>query len=88
MSRLELAYAPQYGSAKDPINQLGYVADNLASGATESIQWHELEAARDNGASLIDVRTAGEFDAGHIPGAVNLPLDSMRDRLSQLPRSH
>ncbi|TXN31389.1 FAD-dependent oxidoreductase [Lacisediminihabitans profunda] len=85
LSRLELAYAPQFGSAKDPINQLGYVADNLASGATRSIQWHELDTEREAGARLIDVRRPDEFAAGHIPGAVNVPLDELRGRLDELP---
>ena len=85
LSRLELAYAPQYGSAKDPINQLGYVADNLASGATHSIQWHELDTEREAGTMLIDVRGPDEFSAGHIPGAINVPLDELRERLDELP---
>ena len=82
---LELAYAPQYSSAKDPVNQLGYVADNLASGLTTSVQWHELAAALASGEVLVDVRTAGEFGADSIPGAVNIPLDGLRSRLSELP---
>ncbi|MFP3466914.1 FAD-dependent oxidoreductase [Leifsonia sp. SIMBA_070] len=85
LMRLELAYAPQFGSAKDPINQLGYVADNLRSGASRSLQWHELGAAQDAGATLVDVRTAGEHAAGSIPGAVNIPVDELRDRLAELP---
>ncbi|MBC7442621.1 MAG: pyridine nucleotide-disulfide oxidoreductase family protein [Ramlibacter sp.] len=85
LTRLELAYAPQYASAKDPINQLGYVADNLAAGTTRALQWHELAAARAAGAVLVDVRTAGEFAAGNIPGAINVPLDDLRDRLAELP---
>lgn len=85
LARLELAYAPQFGSAKDPVNQLGYVADNLRTGATRSIQWHELGAALAAGATLVDVRTAGEHVAGAIPGAVNIPVDDLRDRLGELP---
>ena len=84
LSRLELAYAPQYGSAKDPINQLGYVADNLARGTTASIQWHQLENALEHGEILVDVRSAAEFDAGAIPGAINIPLDELRARLPEL----
>ncbi|TFB67548.1 FAD-dependent oxidoreductase [Cryobacterium sp. Hz9] len=86
LTRLELAYAPQYASAKDPINQLGYVADNLAQGASRSLQWHELDAARTNGAVLVDVRSAGEFAAGSIPGALNVSLDDLRARQDELPR--
>ncbi|MGO4104087.1 FAD-dependent oxidoreductase [Leifsonia sp. YAF41] len=85
LSRLELAYAPQYGSAKDAVNLAGYVADNLATGATRNIQWHELAEARSAGAILVDVRSAGEFDRGGIPGAINLPLDEIRDRVGELP---
>ncbi|MDJ0338505.1 FAD-dependent oxidoreductase [Cryobacterium sp. PH31-O1] len=86
LTRLELAYAPQYASAKDPINQLGYVADNLARGTSVNLQWHELEAARAAGSVLIDVRSAGEFAAGSIPGALNVSLDDLRARLNDLPR--
>ena len=86
LTRLELAYAPQYASAKDPINQLGYVADNLGQGASQSLQWHELDAARTNGAVLVDVRSAGEFAAGSIPGALNVSLDDLRARQDELPR--
>ncbi|TFD50018.1 CoA-disulfide reductase [Cryobacterium sp. Hh11] len=85
LTRLELAYAPQYASAKDPINQLGYVADNLAQGTSVNLQWHELEAARAAGAVLVDVRSAGEFAAGSIPGALNVSLDELRARLADLP---
>jgi NADPH-dependent 2,4-dienoyl-CoA reductase/sulfur reductase-like enzyme/rhodanese-related sulfurtransferase len=85
LARLELAYAPQYGSAKDPINQLGYVADNLATGTTRNLQWHSLESAIEAGAVLVDVRTSGEFAAGSIPGALNLPVDDLRERLAELP---
>lgn len=85
LARLELAYAPQFGSAKDPVNQLGYVADNLRSGATRSVQWHELAAAQEAGTMVIDVRTATEHAAGAIPGAVNIPVDELRGRLDELP---
>ncbi|TFD65036.1 FAD-dependent oxidoreductase [Cryobacterium sp. Hb1] len=87
LTRLELAYAPQYASAKDPINQLGYVADNLARGTSVNLQWHELAAARAAGAVLVDVRSAGEFATGSIPGAINLSLDDLRERLVELPRA-
>ncbi|MGB4136444.1 MAG: FAD-dependent oxidoreductase [Microbacterium sp.] len=78
LSRLELAYAPQYGSAKDPVNMLGYIADNAVTGLTSSIQWHELEEALASGATLIDVRSASENAAGSIPGSVLIPVDDLR----------
>jgi NADPH-dependent 2,4-dienoyl-CoA reductase/sulfur reductase-like enzyme/rhodanese-related sulfurtransferase len=84
LSRLELAYAPQFGSAKDAVNMAGYVADNLATGATRSVQWHELDDSLAAGAVLVDVRTRAEFSRGAIPGAVNLPLDELRDRTDEL----
>ena len=62
----------------------GYVADNLATGLTRSVQWHELDSVLDQGATLVDVRTPGEFAAGSIPGAVNIPLDDLRLRHAEL----
>jgi NADPH-dependent 2,4-dienoyl-CoA reductase/sulfur reductase-like enzyme/rhodanese-related sulfurtransferase len=85
LSRLELAYAPQFGSAKDPVNLAGYVAGNLAAGTASTVQWHELPGLQREGWTLVDVRTPAEFAAGAIPGAVNLPLDDLRDRHGELP---
>ena len=84
LMNLELAYAPQFGSAKDAVNQAGYVGNNVFEGRTPTLQWHELPAALANGATLIDVRTAGEFAAGVIPGAINIPVDELRDHLNEL----
>ncbi len=84
LADLELAYAPQFGSAKDPVNMLGYVARNLRDAVTMSIQWHELETELDRGALLVDVRTPAEHARGAIPGAVNLPLDVLREHTSEL----
>ncbi|MBJ7470495.1 MAG: FAD-dependent oxidoreductase, partial [Solirubrobacteraceae bacterium] len=85
LADLELAYAPQFGAAKDPVNMLGFIARDIADGLTEPIQWHELEAAVDAGATVIDVRSAEEHARGGIPGAVNVPLDELRQRLDDLP---
>ncbi|GAA1397490.1 FAD-dependent oxidoreductase [Luteococcus peritonei] len=86
LADLELAYAPAFGSAKDPVNMLGWVDQNLAGGTTTSIQWHELDAALAAGAHLVDVRSREEFEAGAIPGALNIPVDELRERLDELPQ--
>ena len=85
LAELELAYAPQFGSAKDPVNLLGHVASNLRAEVSRSIQWHELDAALADGAVLIDVRDPSEVRRGSIPGAVTIPLDELRGRLDELP---
>lgn len=84
LMNLELAYAPQFGSAKDAINQAGYVGDNVVEGRTPTVQWHELAERREAGATIIDVRTADEHHAGAIPGAVLIPVDELRERLSEI----
>lgn len=81
---LELAYAPPFGSAKDPVNMLGYIADNVVNGLTSITQWHEVDDAVAAGALLVDVRTPSEFARGHIPGAVNMPVDDLRPFLDEL----
>ena len=82
---LELAYSPQYGSAKDPINHAGYVGNNVLSGRTPTFQWHELEAevAKPN-TVLVDVRTASENQAGTTPNSINISVDDLRNRIDEL----
>ena len=86
LADLELAYAPQFSSAKDPVNMLGYVALNVASGLTPTIQWHELPDAMEAGATLIDVRDPGEHRHGAIPGSILIPVNELRDRLDEVPK--
>lgn len=80
---LELAYAPQFASAKDPVNMLGYVNENRASGE-QALQWHELDDYVREGWRIIDVRTEDEFGSGAIPGADLITLDSLRDHIEEL----
>lgn len=81
MADIPLAYAPPFGSAKDPINILGFIAENLMDGLAHTVQWREL--ATDT-RMLVDVRDKTESDAGAIPGAINIPLPELRDHLREL----
>ena len=84
LADLELAYAPPFGSAKDPVNMLGYIAENLISGLVETAQWSQIDEFVDNGFDLIDVRTEEEFGRGSIPRSRNIPVDELRNRTSEL----
>lgn len=84
LADLELAYAPPFGSAKDPVNMLGYMAENVLSGLCDPVQWSELEEYRSRGYELVDVRTEKEFADGHIPGSRNIPLDELRERVGEI----
>ena len=84
LADLELAYAPPFSSAKDPVNMLGYVAENLLTGLVDSVQWHEIVEHAGQGYLLVDVRTPREFARGSVPGAINVPVDELRGRLDEL----
>ncbi|MDP4886439.1 MAG: FAD-dependent oxidoreductase [Aquiluna sp.] len=84
LMNLELSYAPAFGSAKDAINQTGYVGNNIRTGKTENIQWHELEAAQASGAVVVDVRTDGEHQSGNIPNTKSIPVDVLREHVEEL----
>ena len=86
LEEMELAYSPQYGSAKDPVNMAGFVAAGLLRGDHPQVDMESVLRAKGTGFFLVDVRTPQEFDAGHIPGAVNVPVDELRSRLGELPR--
>lgn len=85
LADLELAYAPQFGSAKDPVNMLGMVADNLATGVLSTVQWHEVQHRQDLGWVVLDVRSPAEVADGMIPGSINIPVDELRRRYQELP---
>lgn len=89
LTNLELCYAPPYGSAKDPVNMAGYVIENTLTGKVEHICWEDLEAAKaDENGILLDVRTEAEVaNAGIIDGFINIPVDNLRARISELDKS-
>lgn len=87
LPELEFTYAPPFGSAKDPVNMAGYAALNSMEGITESIQWYELQSYLEKGALLLDVRGAKEIATnGYFPNALTIPLDSLRERMHELPQ--
>ena len=85
LANLELSYAPPYSSAKDPVNILGYVATHVFKKEYTTLQWNEVDAHLKQGHLLLDVRTALEYDLGHIPGSINIDLDELRFNLHRLP---
>jgi NADPH-dependent 2,4-dienoyl-CoA reductase/sulfur reductase-like enzyme/peroxiredoxin family protein/rhodanese-related sulfurtransferase/TusA-related sulfurtransferase len=83
---IEHAYAPPYSSAKDPVNQAGYVAENIITGRMKNINWVEVSKLHGPQICLLDVRTPAEHALGHIEGSINIEVDKIRERLSEVPR--
>ncbi|WP_321288753.1 CoA-disulfide reductase [uncultured Sunxiuqinia sp.] len=83
---IEHAYAPPYSSAKDPVNQAGYVAENIITGRMKNINWVEVSKLHGPQICLLDVRTPAEHAMGHIEGSINIEVDKIRERLSEVPR--
>jgi rhodanese-related sulfurtransferase len=81
----EHAYAPPYSSAKDPVNMAGFVAENILLDRLRVFYWNEIEQLKP-GDLLIDVRRKDEFDAGNIAGAINIPVDELRNRFNEIPK--
>ena len=87
LKELELCYAPPFGSAKDPVNMVGFVAENVINGTVKQFFWHDVEKLpRDGSVTLLDVRTKTEISRGMIDGFINIPLDTLRDNLNKLPK--
>lgn len=86
LTEFEHAYAPPYSSAKDPINIAAFTAENLLQKLFKVYYWHEMDKISEDDI-LVDVRTVAEFDKGHIPNAVNIPLDSIRERMSEIDKN-
>ncbi len=86
LAEFEQAYAPPFSSAKDPVNMVGFIAENALDGETKTISWKEVDAWRERGAFFLDVRTGDEYSLGALPASVNIPNTELRDRLSEIPR--
>lgn len=88
LAELDLAYAPPFSSAKDPVNMAGFMIENIIDGLVSQVQWSEALTVFGEvpGTVLLDTRTEGEFSRGHVPGAVNIPLDELRERIGELPQ--
>lgn len=82
LTELDLAYAPPYSSAKDPVNMAGYLMENILTGKAKQVQWETLQNLPEH-AVLLDTRTVWEYQSGHIDGAINIPLDSLRNILAE-----
>ncbi len=82
---LDLAYAPPFSSAKDPVNMAGFMIENIAEGLVKQYHWDQVEKLpRDGSVTLLDTRTPGEYAAGHIEGYINIPVDELRERLDEI----
>ena len=86
LQELELAYAPPFSSAKDPVNMAGYVAENIINGDVRIIHWQELSKLKANDICIIDVRDDDERKGKFIPGSLHIPIDNLRNRLSEFPQ--
>jgi len=87
LTELELSYAPPFSSAKDPVNMAGFAAQNILAGRTHVVTWQDIEPYKNEDYTLVDVRSREEFDNGHIEGAVNIPVDSLRERIGELDQN-
>jgi len=88
LTKLELCYAPPFGSAKDPVNMVGFVIENMLTGKVKNFNWHDVaDLPRDGSATLLDCRTELEYKNGHIKGFINIPLDSIRSQINKIDKS-
>ncbi len=87
LAELELCYAPPFGSAKDPLNMIGFIGENVATGKLKQFFPEDISSLpRDGSVTLLDTRTGMEYNRGHIPGFVNIPLDELRENLHLIPK--
>lgn len=87
LEEIEHAYAPPYSSAKDPVNMAGFIAENILRKKVNIIHWDEVARQDRSQVTIIDTRTKGEYEFGHIEGAVNIPVDEIRNKLPEIPKN-
>lgn len=88
LAELDLAYAPPYSSAKDPVNMAGYIIENIKNGVVKQWYYEDVDnLINDGGVTLLDARTQTEYSRGHIEGFINIPVDSLRERIGELDKS-
>ncbi len=86
LKNLDLAYAPPFSSAKDPVNMVGFVAENILNGLVETISWSDMQDLSSKGAYVLDIREEPEVMLEYLPGSVNIPLKVLRSRLDEIPK--
>ncbi|NCC87500.1 MAG: pyridine nucleotide-disulfide oxidoreductase [Clostridia bacterium] len=88
LTKLELCYAPPFGSAKDPVNMVGFVIENMLTGKVKNYNWYDVaDLPRDGSVTLLDCRTEIEYENGHIKGFINIPLDSIRSQINKIDKT-
>ena len=88
LAQLDLAYAPPYASAKDPVNMAGFMAENIEKGLVKQFHWDQVAGLpRDGSVTLLDTRTPMEYSGGCAPGFVNIPVDELRQRLGEIDKT-
>lgn len=86
LAELDLAYAPPYASAKDPIHFIGYMIENIATGKVKQFHYEEIDSLKQKGVTLLDTRTISEYKSGNIDGSIHIPLDELRQKMAQIPK--
>ena len=88
LTELDLAYAPPYSSAKDPVNMAGFMIENIVTGKVKQFHWHDVpDLPKDGSVQLLDSRTPGEYKRGHAEGFFNIPVDELRERIGEFDKS-
>jgi len=86
LKHLDLAYAPPFSSAKDPVNMIGFVAENILEGMVDTITWQEMHELAAKGSYVLDIRERAEYMMEYLPGSVNIPLTELREHLNEIPK--